>query len=82
MVQVAATDLAPGDVLVLYTDGVTEAANPAGELFGEARLMQVIAAHARGPAAELLRAITAALEAFIGEAEPADDVTCGVVRRG
>jgi len=75
-------DLAPGDVLVLYTDGVTDAVNPNGELFGEARLMQVIAGHARGPAADLLRAITAALEAFIGDGEPADDVTCVVVRRG
>ncbi len=75
-------DLAPGDVLVLYTDGVTDALNADGEEFGEQRLFDVITAHARGSAQEILWAITGALAGFIDGTEPADDVTCVVIKRG
>ncbi len=74
-------DLAPEDVLVLYTDGVTDALNADGEEFGEERLRSVIHAHARESAQALLDHLTAALAGFTGAAEPADDVTCVVVKR-
>jgi len=74
-------DLARGDVLVLYTDGITEAVNPDGEMFGEERLATVVAASAGGGADETLHAIVAALRDFTGDHEPADDVACVVVRR-
>ena len=74
-------DLAPGDALVLYTDGVTDALNADGEEFGERRLFDVIAAHAEGSAQEILWAITGVLAGFIGGTEPADDVTCVVIKR-
>jgi len=74
-------DLAPGDCLVLYTDGVTEAVNPAGEMFGEERLRDLVALHAAGSAADLRDRIAEALADFIAGAEQADDVTCLVVKR-
>ena len=75
-------DLAPGDALILYTDGVTEALNGEGEMFGEERLWDVIAGSQDGNADETIGAICGALAAFTGGAEPADDVTVVVVRRG
>ena len=74
-------DLAPGDCLVFYTDGVTEAMNPEGEMFGESRLRDLVAAHAAGSAAELRARIAEALADFTAGAEQADDVTCLVVKR-
>ncbi len=74
-------DLAVGDVLVLYTDGLIEAVSAGGEEFGKERLMAVVAAHAAGSAADLQAAILAAYAAFTGGAEVVDDVTCVVVRR-
>ena len=74
-------DLAPGDALILYTDGVTEALNGEGEMFGEERLWDVIAGSQGGSADETIGAICGALAAFTGGAEPADDVTVVVVRR-
>lgn len=74
-------DLAPGDLLVFYTDGVTEAVNAEGEMFGEERLRAVISAAAGSHATDLVDAITATLAQFTGGLEPADDVTCVVVRR-
>ncbi len=74
-------DLAPGDVLVLYTDGVTDALNGEGEEFGEQRLFDVVQASCAGNAREILWAITGALSGFIGDTEQADDVTCVVIKR-
>jgi len=74
-------DLAPSDVLVLYTDGVTDALNADGEEFGEQRLFDVVTASARGNAEEILWSITGALAGFIGDTEQADDVTCVVIKR-
>jgi serine phosphatase RsbU (regulator of sigma subunit) len=75
-------DLAPGDCLVFYTDGVTEAVNPDGEMFGEERLRDLVTAHAAGCAAGLRDRIAEALTDFTAGAEQADVVTCLVVKRG
>jgi sigma-B regulation protein RsbU (phosphoserine phosphatase) len=77
-----AVALAPGDLLLLYTDGLTDALNADGEMFGEERLRTLVAAHAAASAQELLWAITGAVAGFIGGAEQADDVTGVVVRWG
>lgn len=74
-------DLESGDVLVLYTDGVTDALNAEGEEFGEQRLFDVISASAGASSEEILWAITGAVAGFIGETEQADDVTCVVIKR-
>ncbi len=76
--------LAPGDALVLYTDGIFEARDAAGDLYGEERFHASVEAHAqRGAGAkELLAGLLADLEAFVGQRPMDDDVTCLVVRVG
>lgn len=69
--------LAPGDCLLLHTDGVTEAALPDGTMFGLEGLAAILAAHGGGPVSDLLDAAWAALSAH----DRADDRTLLVVRR-
>lgn len=72
---------APGDVLVLYTDGLTEAPNDADTEFSGARLADVVRSlHAR-PARELNDGILDGLRRFVGDAPPRDDFTLVTVRR-
>ena len=66
--------LRPGDVLLIYTDGITEALNPAEEEFGESRLLEILRSHSRGPVEALLSLILAAVQEFSG-ANQADDLT-------
>lgn len=68
-------DLAPGERLFLYTDGVTEAADPGEELFGEKRLEQALSAYRQLTAEELLPRLREDVAAYAGEAEQADDIT-------
>lgn len=72
--------LTAGDVLVLYTDGLTEAENVHGEPFGEARLVEVVRVCADRPALAIKDQLIAAVEAFRGAASPFDDTTLVVVR--
>ena len=69
----------PGDQIVFYTDGVTEAEDPAGEQFGLARLDTVLANCAVG-AGDLLREVLRALEGFTAGRPPADDRTVLVAK--
>jgi serine phosphatase RsbU (regulator of sigma subunit) len=72
--------LAPGDVLLLYTDGVTEATDTELDMFGEERLHELLRQHARGPAASLVDAVLADLAAFTGRERYDDDVSMLVVK--
>ena len=67
--------LEKGDTLYLYTDGVTEAANIENALFGEERLQNVLNENRDGSPEELLKAVTASLQNFVGEAAQSDDIT-------
>jgi len=67
--------LAPGEKLLAFTDGVTEAMNPDDELFGAKRLRDVLAKGAAFPPELLDAAIMEAVRAFAGDAEQADDIT-------
>ena len=67
--------LASGDIVLLYTDGVTECRNAAAESFGLDRLARVLAVRGEGAAREVCDAVYAALEEFRGQAEVHDDVT-------
>src|SRR5262249_45322005 len=71
--------LRPGDKLVIYSDGVTEAANPEGEFFGKKRLWEIVLAHVGQGCAALHDAILEAVTAFIGKAAQEDDITLLVV---
>jgi sigma-B regulation protein RsbU (phosphoserine phosphatase) len=74
--------LAPGDVLLAYTDGATDARDGDGRRFGERRLRQAFAAAAGGGPAAAVDGVRAALEGFCSAApEPADDLTLLVVAR-
>jgi sigma-B regulation protein RsbU (phosphoserine phosphatase) len=68
--------LAPGDWLVIFTDGVVEAVNTVGEEYGEARLLAVVASAASVSPAEMMQRILAGLDVFVGNTPQHDDVTC------
>jgi len=70
-----------GDVLVLFSDGVTEAANPSDEDFGEERLAALVASMRDQPADDIVNAIHTAVAEFTEGAPPADDITVVVARR-
>jgi len=78
----ATLDLAPGDVLLAFTDGLTETRNPDGEELGEARLIELAAAHADAPVRALRDAILAGVDRFAGTAPRHDDLTLVVARAG
>lgn len=73
--------LRPGEALVAYSDGVTEARNPAGEFFGEARLINEISRLANPSAREVGEGILTAVAKFVGEARAHDDLSLVVVRK-
>jgi len=73
--------LAPGDAVLLYTDGVTEAKDPAGELFGDARLRATLSEGAGTEPAALLARVRAAVAAWTGRGPNQDDVTMVAVKR-
>jgi sigma-B regulation protein RsbU (phosphoserine phosphatase) len=76
---VSEIQLEPGDILAIYTDGITEAANRFGEEFGEERLLQQMQANRNLAAAELLRKVLASVQEFSPD-EQADDLTLIVGR--
>lgn len=73
--------IAPGEMLVLYTDGIPDAQNGDGMLFKERGLIEVIRANSHVSAQEMQRAILDAVQAFVGEAPQFDDITLLVIRR-
>ena len=72
--------LAPGDTLCCFSDGVTEAHNPAKELFGDARLAETLGTNAGADLATLEARVVGAVDRFIGSAPIADDLTLLLVR--
>jgi sigma-B regulation protein RsbU (phosphoserine phosphatase) len=77
----SSVDLLPGETLVLYTDGITEAFSPDGQIYSEERLQQVLVESKAASAVQVLDEIDAAVTAFIAEAPIADDLTMVGVRR-
>ena len=75
-----AVELAPGDTVLLYTDGVTEAANPSGETFGAARLLEWAARQAGASPSQIRTGLLRAVEEFSGGRPNDDDLALLAVR--
>jgi len=75
----AEVDLRPGDLLAIFSDGVTEAMSPDGQEFGESRLIEALGREKDRPVAEAVEHVIADVRAFSG-AEQSDDVTLMVLR--
>jgi phosphoserine phosphatase RsbU/P len=80
--QLGTTRLENGDWLVIFTDGVVEAENSAGEEYDEPRLVRMIDRGAGSTPAEMLRGLLADLDQFVGNAPQHDDITCLMLKRG
>ncbi len=77
----AAYTLAAGDTVCLYTDGVTEAMSPSGELYGRGRLCAVLERMRNAPTVDAVgHAVLEDVAGFVGGGEPADDLTLVVLR--
>ncbi len=76
-----AFDLAPGDRLMLYSDGVVEAHNPAGEIFTEERLLSLVHDHAADPVEALLDRVEGAVRSWRGGETLDDDLSVLVLER-
>lgn len=72
--------LTAGDVIVFYTDGITEAMNVGGDLFGDAALAHVVSSHGHLDATGVRERVLRDVRAFVGEAEPHDDMTMVIVK--
>ena len=75
------TMLAPGELVLLYTDGITEASNPSGEEFGLERLQSTVARYTREPLVAIAVAIETAVEVFADGTPFGDDRTMVLLRR-
>ena len=72
--------LVPGDTVFLYTDGVTEAVNTKNEEFGLERMVDALNLELEAPVAKLVDNVRGAINAFVGDAPQADDITMMVLR--
>lgn len=73
--------LYPGDVIVLYTDGVTEAENSNGELYGLKRLMQIIKENWQKSAEDIKKAVVDDLHEYMGQQKVLDDITLVILKQ-
>jgi sigma-B regulation protein RsbU (phosphoserine phosphatase) len=74
-------ELEPGDLLVIFTDGISEPENEYSEMFGEDRLVDLVLKNAHRPDAELIHLIVEAVSKWTGSEELQDDMTLLVARR-
>jgi phosphoserine phosphatase RsbU/P len=70
----------PGESLVIYTDGLTDATDPADAVFGEARLTTLLQSHYGADPAEILNQVAAALDSHTAPGRPADDINIIVLQ--
>jgi sigma-B regulation protein RsbU (phosphoserine phosphatase) len=75
------TKLEPGDCLILYTDGVTEAMNAQRQLYGEDRLLHFAERIAKDQAKQMAKSLRDDVSTFVDGAEQSDDITILVLRR-
>lgn len=80
--QEVEVEVRPGDLLVLYTDGITDATSPSGERFGVERLAEMICAAGEANAGDLHKQIFNRVNAFQAGTEQFDDIALVVVSVG
>ena len=73
--------IGPGDCLVLYSDGIPDAQNEAGDEFGEERLVETVRAAVADSAQNIVTRVFEAIDRFAGAAPQFDDITIIVMRR-
>lgn len=73
--------LEPGDVVVLYTDGITEAVNVRRRQYGLERLQQMVQQHLKQSAADIRQAVIADIQNYIGDQPLRDDLTLVVLKQ-
>jgi serine phosphatase RsbU (regulator of sigma subunit) len=78
--QSASVALGPGDWLIIFTDGLSEAENAAQEEYGETRLLAAIAAGASSTPAEMLKRFMGEIDLFVGNTPQHDDITCLLIK--
>ena len=71
----------PGDILLLYTDGITEAENQYGNFYGEHRILEVLRSHRDQTAQAIQNALLDDVRKFTGKAPKTDDIAIMVVAR-
>jgi sigma-B regulation protein RsbU (phosphoserine phosphatase) len=76
----ASVTLAPGDWLIIFTDGLVEAENARQEEYGETRLLSVINSATASTPDEMLKRLMAELDLFVGQTPQHDDVTCMLIK--
>jgi serine phosphatase RsbU (regulator of sigma subunit) len=79
--EIAHTVLAPGEQLISFSDGITEAMNVTGEPYGDERLHDTLRAHSGTPAPALVEAITRIVDEYAAGAPQADDMTLLIIQR-
>jgi serine phosphatase RsbU (regulator of sigma subunit) len=79
--ELGTAQITPGDALILYTDGVTDAQKQDGTMFGEERLLQVLRACRGCSAQEMESALLSEIHGFVGDAPRFDDLTLMVIAR-
>jgi len=75
------TDLHSGEYLIIYSDGLTEALNEAGNFFGEKKLMELLSENSNQSSEDLGEKILAEISAFTGKAKTHDDLTIAIIKR-
>ena len=75
------TRLDSGDLLVLYTDGLSETSSPDGEEFREERIIEIMRESVGNPSREIMATLLSRVRVFAAEAGLADDLTLMVVQR-
>ena len=73
------TDMAPGSMIYLYTDGLTEAENARHEQFGGQRIADIAASYKESPQ-ELIKTMSGAVRQFVGDTEQSDDLTMFAIK--
>ncbi|MCA9126326.1 MAG: SpoIIE family protein phosphatase [Planctomycetales bacterium] len=74
------TEIMPGDILLLVTDGILETCNESGEMFGESSLTATVSAHRTASAEKIVHALLSAAQEFSGQQPQQDDITAVVVK--